>query len=324
MDKVSFGMFAPQGWKMELASVADPAAKWAKTKEVALAAEAAGYDSIWVYDHFHNIPPGSQDAVFECWSTMAALAEATSTIRLGQMVSCAPYRSPALVAKITSTIDVISGGRLEWGVGAGWYEREFAAYGYEFPAPKVRIGMMRETVEIVKAMWAESRTTYEGRHFTIHGAQCDPKPLQAPHPPVWIGGAGPQLTLRVVARLADKSNFGGNPGEWAAKCEILKRRCAEVGRDEGEIEKTWTPEVVVRATEAELQADREAGRIGPRYGELYESWVAGNLVGTPEQVSEKIARYVELGCTYFVPWSPDYPSTETLELFGREVIPNFR
>jgi alkanesulfonate monooxygenase SsuD/methylene tetrahydromethanopterin reductase-like flavin-dependent oxidoreductase (luciferase family) len=256
--------------------------------------------------------------------TMAALAEATTTIRLGQMVSCAAYRSPALVAKMTSTLDVISGGRLEWGVGAGWYEREAAAYGYDFPAPKVRIAMMRETVEIVKAMWTQPLASYSGRYFTVRGAQCDPKPLQQPHPPVWIGGAGPQLTLRVVARHADKANFGGPPAKWAATREILQRHCAAVGRDEDEIEKTWSPEVVVRETEAEVRAERDAGRLGPRFGEPYESWVAANLVGTPEQVAEKVARYVDLGCTYFVPWSPDYPSTQTLELFARHVIPAFR
>jgi F420-dependent oxidoreductase-like protein len=321
---VRFGMFAPQGWKMDLAAIPDPAAKWAKLKEVALAAEAAGYDSLWVYDHFHNVPPGQQDAVFECWTTIAALAEATSTIRLGQMVGCALYRQPALLAKITANIDVISGGRLEWGVGAGWYGQEFAAYGYDFPAPKDRIGMLRDTVEIVTRMWSEPRATYEGRYHSVHDAQCDPKPLQQPRPPVWIGGGGEQLTLRVVARLADKSNFGGNPDEWAAKREVLKKHCAAVGRDEDEIEKTWSPEVVVRATEAEFNADRDAGRIGSKYREPFESWAAGNLVGTPEQVSEKIAKYVDLGCTYFLPWSPDYPSTQTLELFAREVIPNFR
>lgn len=324
MTAVRFGMFVPQGWKMELSAIPDPAAKWAKAKEVALAAEAAGYDSLWVYDHVHNVPPGSQDAVFECWSTMAALAEATSTIRLGQLVGCAGYRSPALLAKITSTIDVISGGRLEWGIGAGWYGAEFTAYGFDFPAPKDRIGALRETVEIVKAMWSEPVTTYEGRYFTIKSAQCDPKPLQRPHPPVLVAGGGEQLTLRVVARLADKANFGGKPHEWAAKREVLKKHCAEVGRDEDEIEKTWGPEVVVRETEAELRADYDAGRIRSLRREPYDSWVEGNLVGTPEQVSEKIARYVDLGCTYFIPWSPDYPSTGTLELFAREVLPNFR
>lgn len=324
MARIRFGMFAPQGWKMELAGVPDARAKWATTRAVALAAEAAGYDSLWVYDHVHNIPPGSNDAVFECWTTMAALAEATSTIRLGQMVGCAAYRSPALLAKITSTLDVISGGRLDWGIGAGWYGQEFTAYGYDFPAPRDRIGALRETVEIVRAMWTEPSASYEGRYFTIEGARCDPKPLQQPHPPIWIGGSGEQLTLRVVAQLADRSNFGGKPHEWAAKREVLKRHCDAVGRDEDQIVKSWTPELVLRSTEAELRADREAGRLGPRYGEPFDSWVEGNLVGTPDQVAEKVARYVELGCTYLVPWCADYPATTTLELFAREVMPRFR
>jgi len=141
MAGVRFGVFAPQGWKTELVGIPDPQAKWARCRDTAVLAEELGYDSIWVYDHFHNVPVPAGEAVFECWTVMAALAEATSTIRLGQMVSCTSYREPTLTAKITSTIDVISGGRLEWGVGAGWYDGEYRAYGYDFPAAKVRIGM---------------------------------------------------------------------------------------------------------------------------------------------------------------------------------------
>src|SRR6478609_6051954 len=150
-----FGAFAPQGWKTELAGIDGAAAQWQRCLDTALTAEELGYDSIWVYDHFHNVPTPAHETVFECWTTMAALAQATSTIRLGQMVSCAGYRNPALVAKITSTIDVISGGRLDWGIGAGWYDSEYAAYGYEFPPAKDRIRILRETVEIVKLMWTE-------------------------------------------------------------------------------------------------------------------------------------------------------------------------
>ncbi|MGH9034586.1 MAG: TIGR03560 family F420-dependent LLM class oxidoreductase, partial [Acidimicrobiia bacterium] len=232
---VGFGMFVPQGWKMELSEIDDPAAKWAKAKEIALLAEAKGYDSVWVYDHFHNVPKPAHEAVFECWTTLAALAEATTTVRLGQMVGCALYRAPAVLAKITSNIDVISGGRLEWGIGAGWYRNEFAGYGFPFPEPKERIGRMRETVEIVKAMWSQPEATYDGRYFQLDRAQCDPKPLQSPHPPVWIGGGGEQLTLRVVARHADWANFGGQPHEWAHKREVLKEHCKAVGRDEEQI-----------------------------------------------------------------------------------------
>jgi F420-dependent oxidoreductase-like protein len=317
---VIFGAFIPQGWKMELAGIDGAEAKWAKAVEVAILAEQLGYDSVWVYDHFHTVPRPAQEAVFECWTTMAAISQRTSRVRLGQMVGCNSYRQPSLLAKITSTIDVISGGRLDWGIGAGWYENEYRGYGYDFPEPKVRIGMLREAVEIVKAMWTEPEVTYEGRYYQLHRALNDPKPLQRPHPPVWIGGGGEQLTLRVVARHADVSNFGGRPDEWAHKAEVLKQHCAAVGRDYDTIRKTWSPEVFIRGTEAEVV---EAGSRSI-WGEAAERWRAGNLVGTPEQVCEKIQQYLDLGCTGFVPWCSDYPDTESLERFAREVMPNFR
>jgi F420-dependent oxidoreductase-like protein len=320
MADVIFGAFVPQGWKMELAGIEGAEQKWARAVEIATVAEALGYDSVWVYDHVHNVPRPAHEAVFECWTTIAAISQRTSRVRLGQMVGCNSYRNPALLAKITATVDVISGGRLDWGIGAGWYENEYRGYGYEFPAPKDRIGMLREAVEIVKSMWTERETTYEGRYYRTVRANCDPKPLQQPHPPVWIGGGGEQLTLRTVARHADCSNFGGKPEEWARKAEILKGHCAAVGRDYDTIRKTWSPEVFIRSTEAEVKA------AGSRslWGEPVESWRAGNLVGTPEQVAEKVQRYVELGCTGFVPWCADYPDTESLTLFAEQVMPAFR
>ncbi len=319
-NDVIFGAFIPQGWKMELSGLDGAEAKWAKAVEVAVLAEQLGYDSVWVYDHFHNVPRPAHEAVFECWTTMAAISQRTSRVRLGQMVGCNAYRHPSVLAKITSTIDVISGGRLDWGIGAGWYENEFKGYGFEFPEPKVRIGMLRESVEIVKSMWTEPETTYDGRYYQLDRGQCDPKPLQDPHPPIWIGGGGEQLTLRVVARHADVANFGGKAAEWAHKAEVLKGHCADVGRDYDSIRKTWSPEVFIRSTEAEVAA------AGSRsfWGEPADSWAAGNLVGTPEQVAAKIQQYVELGCTGFVPWCSDYPDTETLELLAREVMPSFR
>ena len=315
-----FGTFIPQGWKMELVGITDPQDKWAKAVEIAVLAEELGYDSVWVYDHFHNVPVPAHETMFECWTTLAAISQCTSRVRLGQMVGCALYRNPGLLAKVTSNIDVMSGGRLDWGIGAGWYDGEFRAYGYDFPSNADRIRMLRETVEIVKLMWSEPDATYEGRHFSIAGAQCDPKPVQSPHPPIWIGGGGEQLTLRVVARLADRSNFGGNPDEWAHKCKVLEGHCADVGRDYNEITKTWSPEVFVRETEAEVAA------AGSRsfWGESVESWTAGNLVGTPEQVAERIATYRDLGCGGIVPWVSDYPDTETLRLFAEKVMPEFR
>ncbi|MDP1819140.1 MAG: LLM class F420-dependent oxidoreductase [Acidimicrobiales bacterium] len=320
MADLAFGVFVPQGWKMELASIDDPQDKWAKAVEIALLAEELGYDSLWWYDHFHNVPKPAHETVFECWTTVAAISQRTSRIRLGQMVGCNGYRNPALLAKITSTVDVISGGRLDWGIGAGWYDNEFKGYGYEFPAPKVRIAMLREAVEIVKAMWTEPDVSYDGEHYQLSRAQCDPKPVQSPHPPILIGGGGEQLTLRVVARHATHSNFGGKPDEWAHKAEVLKGHCAAVGRDYDEITKTWSPEVFMRETEAEVTAAGTRSFVG----EPAESWAAGNLVGTPEQVIEKIQTYVALGCAGFIPWCSDYPGTESMHLLAEQVIPALR
>ncbi|MEY2626748.1 MAG: hypothetical protein RJB08_507 [Actinomycetota bacterium] len=319
-NDVIFGVFMPQGWKMELSAIQGDEAKWQTAVDTALLAEKLGYHSIWVYDHFHNVPRPAHEAVFECWTTIAAISQRTSRIRLGQMVGCNSYRNPGLLAKITSTIDVISGGRLDWGIGAGWYENEYRGYGYEFPKPADRIGMLRESVEIVKSMWTNTETSYDGKYYKMVRANCDPKPLQKPNPPIWIGGGGEQLTLRVVAEHADCSNFGGKLDEWARKREILKGHCAAVGRDESEIRKTWSPEVFIRSSEAELSQRTKGGL----WGDSVENWRDNNLVGTPEQVSEKIAKYVALGCTGFIPWCADYPDTETLELLATQVMPNFR
>ena len=315
-----FGVFIPQGWKMELAGIDGAENKWKKAVEIAVKAEELGFDSIWVYDHFHNVPAPAHEAVFECWTTMAAISQRTSRIRLGQMVGCNSYRNPGLLAKITSTVDVISGGRLDWGIGAGWYENEYRGYGYDFKKPSDRIGMLKETVEIVKSMWTNAETTYDGKYYKLDRANCDPKPLQKPLPPVWIGGGGEKVTLRVVAEHADVSNFGSSVEEFIHKREILKGHCAAIGRDEDTIRKTISSEVFIRETEKEII---EAGSKS-LWGDSAESWRSKALVGTPEQVSEKIQRYLDAGCTGFIPWCPDYPSTETIELFAKHVMPNFR
>jgi len=313
-------MFMPQGWKMELATIDGAESKWQKAVEIAKLAEELGYDSLWVYDHVHNVPRPANEAVFECWTTIAAISQLTSRIKLGQMVGCCSYRNPALLAKITSTVDVVSGGRLNWGIGAGWYENEYRSYGYEFPKPAQRIRMLEETVEIVKRMWTEPTATFKGDHFEVNRAYCDPKPLQQPHPPVLIGGGGEQLTLRVVAKHANCSNFGGNPDQFAHKVEVLKSHCASVGRDFDDIQLTWSPEVFIRPTEDDVSSSGSRSQ----WGEPAESWRAGNLVGTPEQVSEKLQSYVDLGLAGVMPWCSDYPDTTTMELFARDVMPNFR
>ncbi len=178
-----FGVFVPQGWKLELAGVGDAGEQWERALALAELAEELGYDSVWVYDHVHNVPFPSGESVFECWTSLAAISQRTQRVRLGQMVGCASYRNPALLAKITSTLDVISGGRLDWGIGAGWYSQEYEAYGYPFPSNAERIRGLGETVEIVRALWSEPEVTYEGPRAPRAGgpvrSQAPPGPSPA-------------------------------------------------------------------------------------------------------------------------------------------------
>jgi alkanesulfonate monooxygenase SsuD/methylene tetrahydromethanopterin reductase-like flavin-dependent oxidoreductase (luciferase family) len=169
-------------------------------------------------------------------------------------------------------------------------------------------------------MWTERETTFKGKYYEVVRANCDPKPVQSPRPPILIGGGGEQLTLRVVAEHADCSNFGGRLDEWIRKRDTLWRHCERIGRDPGEIRMTWSPEVFIRRTE------REVSTAGSRslWSEDVESWTTGNLVGTPDQVADKIGSYMAAGCRGFIPWCADYPDTETLELLATEVMPRFR
>src|SRR5437899_10391833 len=162
-NRLIFGAFVPQGWKTELVGIKGAEAKWRQAGEIAVRAEELGYDSVWVYDHFHNVPRPVNEAVFECWTTVTAISQRTTRVRLGQMVGCAPYRNPGLLAKITSNIDVISGGRLDWGTGPGWYDHELHGYGYAFPAPQDRIGVPRETGGVGRQMWPRTDVDSEGR-----------------------------------------------------------------------------------------------------------------------------------------------------------------
>jgi len=225
---------------------------------------------------------------------MGALAAVTDTVRLGQMCTCNGYRPPSYLAKVAATIDVISNGRVEMGIGAGWYEHEYLGYGYEFPKPSVRIGELREAVEIMQRMWTEDEVHFEGEHYTLAGAICQPKPVQDPHIPFWIAGGGEQLTLNVAARYAGYTNFAnGDLDVFNHKSEVLSGHCADVGTDFDAIVRSTNLNVVCEPTEAAVQerldwieghyaryvdADRAAG--------TRKSF--GAFAGTPEQLIEKI------------------------------------
>ena len=319
-----FGAFVPQGWKMDLVNFRGGPAQYRALRSTALQAERLGFDSIWVYDHFHTVPQPSQEATFECWTLMAALAVETQRIRLGQMVTCNSYRPPALLAKLSSNVDAISNGRLEFGIGAGWYEHEYLAYGYPFPPVSERLKQMEEGIKVIKAMWTQDEARFEGRYFQVRGAINRPKPVQKPHPPLWIGGGGEKVTLRILAHEGDASNFNGTPDEVAHKCRVLEQHCRDVGRDYDEIVKSVSFEPVIIA-EDEREVRRVAERDRPARYRSLDDWSQSTLIGTPEQCIERIRTYESLGVRYFICYflgAADDPAP--MRLFAEQVLPAFR
>ena len=262
---------------------------------------------------------------------MAALAATTKTIRLGQMCTCNGYRSPSYLAKVAASIDVISNGRLEMGIGGGWYEHEYNAYGYPFPKPSVRLGELDEAVQIMIAMWTEDEASFTGKHFSIDGAICQPKPVQNPHIPIWVAGGGEQLTLRTAARYADYTNFGSSPESFAHKRTILQAHCERLERDPAEITNSASLNVLIGSTEAAVEARRQA--LMNRFGKVLDDpsvtidrWFGDvqAAVGTPEQITEQIAAYAAEGCEYIIvnfPDSADHP--ESMDMFASDVMTNF-
>jgi F420-dependent oxidoreductase-like protein len=282
------------------------------------AAERLGYDSIWLDDHFYGVAKPPWDDSLESWTLMAALARETSTLRFGTLVVCNSYRHPPLLAKMASSLDHISNGRLEFGLGAGWYEQEYLAYGYDFPSVGTRLAQLEEALQICKLMWTQEKATFSGRHYRVQEAWCNPKPLQKPHPPIMIGGGGEKVLLRIVARHADRWNFGGSVADFRRKVPILEEHCRALGRDPAAIEKTWFGNILIEATEERLQ-QRLAKRAARGGGVPLEG-----IAGTPETVAAHIREYVDAGVTHFIAMFGRVEHLGATELFAREVIPAFR
>ncbi len=293
------------------------------TKEI----ERLGYESVWVYDHFHTVPVPTQEVTYEAWTLMAALAAVTESVRLGQMCTCNSYRPPSYLAKVAANIDVISGGRLEMGIGAGWYEHEYLGYGYEFPKASVRIGMLREGVEIMQRLWTEDEVTYEGTYYHLQGAINRPKPVQQPHIPFWIAGGGEKLTLNVAARYASYTNFGQSLDEFVHKSTILEGHCRDVGTDFAGIVRSTNFNVVCAETERDVEEriDWIKDHYRPFVGEDRVERNAGlfrEMAGTPEQLIEKLRAWEAAGMSYAIVYFPEVAYDQSgLELFAKEVIP---
>jgi F420-dependent oxidoreductase-like protein len=228
---VKLGLIVPQGWTGEYDGWA-PVDAWQRTVAVAHLAEEAGFESIWLFDHFHTDPDPTDEITFESFTSLAALAAVTSRVRLGHVVICAGFRQPSLAAKMMSTMDVISGGRMEFGIGAGWKEEEWLAYGFDFPSTAERLDGLEDALEVVTRMFAPGRATYSGKRARVDGAINLPKGLQQPRVPIIVGGNGPNRTWRLAAKYADELNLDGmKPTEVAAALPVIRSRCEEIGRD---------------------------------------------------------------------------------------------
>ena len=324
---VQFGTFAPQGWRLELRGIEGGAKQWATTKRVAQDLERIGWDSLWLYDHFHTVPRTEIEPTFECWTTMAALAEATSKIRLGQLVTCSLYRNPAYLAKVSSCIDVISGGRVDVGIGAGWKQEEFDAYGYEFPRIRERLDRMADTGKILKAMWREQRATVAGKYLAVREAVNEPKPLQKPGPPLWIGAQGEKVALRIVAEVADGWNHNRGPDVFEAKLGILHQHCERAGRD------PKTMRISVERTCAIFHDDGERQAYIKKHWptakpERISAFLDEGCVGTPDHVTDQLRFFIDRGAELVILWFQDLADVGSgdshAERFMREIAPRLR
>lgn len=299
--------------------------------ELATHADAGQWESIWVYDHFHTVPVPSEEATHEAWTLMAAFAASTSRVRLGQMCTCMSYRNPAYLAKVASTVDIVSGGRTEMGIGAGWYEHEWKAYGYGFPTIGNRLARLREGLEIMRQAWTTGTATLDGKHYQVDGAIVRPLPLQQGGIPMWVAGGGEKVTLRIAAEYAQYTNFGGDPETFDAKSALLRQHCADAGTDFDAIVRSSNYNIVVGSTEAEVadRLDAIEARVIPFLGaekaaEFMAEYRGGSAlgVGTPEQLVERFTDMKARGLGYQINYFPEAAYDRSgIELFEREVMP---
>ena len=283
-------------------------------------AEGSNFDSFWVMDHFHQIRGVGQpqEPMLEGWTTLAVIAGFTNRIRLGTLVTGNVYRHPSILAKIGATLDVLSKGRLFMGIGAAWNQEESAAYGVPFPSTKERLRRLEETVQIVRGMWTQERTSFDGQYYRIREAYCNPKPIQKPHPPIMVGGGGERETLRIVAKHADACNIFGSPDTVRRKLGILREHCKSVGRDYDTILKTKLGHIII---DRELRSLEQT--VAKRFGNVPEQ-TRNEMVtfGQPEHIRRQIEAFRDAGIDYFIcNFEPDH-ELEAVRLFADEVVRN--
>ncbi len=309
MPPVHFGVTLPQIKR-----------RWEETRTAALELERLGFDSLWLNDHLYGIP-GPQLPILEAWTTLSAVGAVTRRVELGTLVSPVGFRNPALLAKMAATLDNITEGRVIVGLGGGWFQMEFAAYGFEFPSLRTRLRQLDEAAELMKQMWTEPSPSFDGEHFKTSSVFCEPKPVR--RPPLLIGGGGERVLLRLAAKHADIwNNLAVHQGELAAKIAKLHEHCRAVARDPATITVSQQCLVVIGENEADAAAKLDKAR--QIYGGHLGAGGPEGIAGTAAQCIDAIRRHVELGCTMFVIEFFGRDTRAPAQLFAEQVMPAFR
>ena len=310
---MKIGAFIPQGWRMDLNGI-EQEHQWNTILNSANRIEELNFESLWVYDHFHTVPQPTQDPTYECWTLMSALSQTTSKVRLGQMCTCNSYRNPAYLTKVASNIDVMSGGRLEYAIGAGWYDHEYKAYGYDYPTAGIRLKMLEESLIIYKLMTTEENPVFEGEFYKIDGAINQPKPLQKPYPPLWVCGGGEKVTLKLLAKYGDYGNWDVDVEGFIHKSNVLKQHCENEGRNFSEIGRTLHTNVLIANSEDELK--NKISKLAT-YTNIPEDYYFNRpLIGTKDKVFDTINQFKEAGCSYLIAYVPDVVWGDTLDILS--------
>ncbi len=291
-------------------------------------AEKLGFDSGWLYDHLYSLSK-KEEVCVECWTALTHLATLTNRMKIGSMVLCNQFRHPSLLAKMGATLDVVSNGRLQLGIGAGWYDEETREMGLEFPNAPTRIHRLRESAQIIRLLWGSERATFKGKYYSIENGICNPKPIQKPRPPIWVGIIkGTKLMPRVAAEIADGVNLTFiSPSECRRRIDLVKAACKKIKRPPNEVKFSWQGRVIIARDEGQLEsklekmAERSRTSVGALRKELEDE---ASIIGTPAVCARKLRDYIELGTEHFMLIFPGDKTLEPLRIFAEQVMPELK
>ena len=300
-----------------------PGSAYRWVERIAIEAELLGYDSFWIMDHLVQIPnvATASEPILEAYVTLSAIAAKTSRIKIGSLCTSNTFRDPALLAKMAATLDVVSGGRLFFGIGAGWFEAEHIQYGIPFFTTAERIRRLEEAVQVIKKIWTEERATFKGRYYHINELICSPKPIQRPHPPILIGGSGEKMTLKVVANHANACNLFGGSEVIKHKLNVLRAHCEKIGRDYGEILKTKLGGVVISRTDKEAYSKLQ--KVRPTHISL-EQYRQQVIWGSPDRCVDEVQKLIDAGIEYLIVNFPGPYDPMNTQVFAEKVMPAFK